>query len=94
MTTSEPDLQCQPRPRLFRLSVRVLMILPVVVVLASWLYMQSVRLSIGPIWTNPKTLRFARIHGLYWESAHDLLVQVRWHTPEFEQAFLHLGQRR
>src|SRR3981081_1152568 len=42
----------------------------------------------------PYPLRFAHIRGRFSESARDVFIQVRWHIPEFEEASLHLRQRR
>ncbi len=78
MTTSEPGLQSQTRRRLFRLSVRALMLLPVVVALASLLYMQSVRRSIGPLRTKGKAvgvLKFLVIHDATGQPAQGATVE-------------------
>ena len=39
-------------------------------------------------------LRFACVDGWYWESAGDFFIQVMWQTPEIQEAFLHVRQRR
>jgi hypothetical protein len=38
-------------------------------------------------------LWFAHVRGCFWESARDIFIQIRWHIPEFEKAFLHRRQR-
>lgn len=97
MTTSEPSLQSQPRPRLYRLSVRLLMLVPVVVALASWLYVQSVRRSIGPIRTKPQAvgrMKILVINSATGQPVQGAEVEVLWpHLPKRRDPFPFVTRR-